>query len=88
MKSPEPPTYVIQPDPLQQQADQQAKADQLAALQDRLKGDTASIMTRYGAMLTQSSASSAMATSSPAAPSLPSDAPAMVALVKQAGLRL
>jgi hypothetical protein len=30
---------------------QQAQADQLTALQEKLKGDTSSIMSRYGALI-------------------------------------
>lgn len=31
--------------------EQQAKADQITALQEKLKGDTSSIMSRYGALI-------------------------------------
>jgi hypothetical protein len=48
MKAPDPP--VIQPDPMQQQLEQQAKNDQVAALQTRAQGDTASLMARFGAL--------------------------------------
>lgn len=53
MKSSAPPPPVYQPPPpdpaLAQQA-AQADQDRTMALEDKLKGDTASIMARYGAL--------------------------------------
>lgn len=46
------PQVNIEPDPLQIQQEQQAQVDQVSALQTKLQGDTSSIMSRYGALLT------------------------------------
>jgi hypothetical protein len=51
-KSLSPPEYQAPPpDPMLAQQEAQAKVDQTNALQGKLQGDTASIMARYGALL-------------------------------------
>lgn len=41
---------MIQVDPMLQQEQQQAQNDQVLAIQDRAKTDTASLMARFGAL--------------------------------------
>jgi hypothetical protein len=48
MKIPAP--TMPQTDPMLQQQADQAKQDNLLALQDRVKGDSASLMARFGAL--------------------------------------
>lgn len=53
MSAPEPPTPPPPvADPERERLDAQAKQDSITALQDRLQGDSSSLMARYGAMFT------------------------------------
>jgi hypothetical protein len=49
MKAPDPP--VIQPDPILEQQKQQAQVQDIQAIQQNVKDDSASLMARYGALV-------------------------------------
>lgn len=49
---------MIQPDPMLQQQQEQAKQDKILAIQDQLKGDSASLMARFGGMMGMTGGSS------------------------------
>lgn len=58
---------------MQQQLDDQAKQDSITAIQDRLQGDTSSLMARYGSQFAMSggaggSGGGTVAAAAPAAP--------------------
>lgn len=84
MSAPEPPTPPPPvADPERERLDAQAKQDSITALQDRLQGDTSSLMARYGAQFTMGGggasggAGGSVATAAASTPAMPSAADVM-----------